>query len=473
MSIGLCWIRRDIRLHDHMALAAATKECDEVYLVFVFDKGILGKLPKEDRRVQFLTEGLMELREELQKQGSDINIVHGDPTAEIPKMAKKLKVEKVYTNRDYEPTAIKRDEKTKKALSELGIEYSDYRDHVLFENDEILNLKGEPYKVFTAYKKAWLAVFEDQFPGRLGSVKVDKKKLAKVRPQKLLRVESQLEKIGFSPTENIMLGGSKEAKKVLRKFSKKISDYHETRDFPAKEGTSNLSPYIRHGMISIRECFQQALESDSKGGQIWLSELIWREFYQMILALFPSVVKKSFKENYEGISWEGKKDWYQKWCDGQTGYPIVDSAMRCLNQTGTMPNRLRMVVASFLCKTLLIDYKKGEEYFALKLLDFDLAANNGGWQWCSSSGCDASPYFRIFNPFNQSEKFDSEGEFIKQYCPELKNLKKKFLHDPSKATPLELAEAGVTLGENYPFPVVDYKKQRVLALDMYKKGTAV
>jgi len=457
MKKGLVWIRRDIRLHDHAALSAATKECDEVYLVFVFDKKILDKLEPEDRRVSFLYESLWEIEEKV-----GIHTLIGDPVDLIPKLYKKLKIDQLYFNRDYEPYALKRDNKVIRELKEVAT----FKDSVFFEPHEILKSDGTPYTVFTPYKRKWLEAFLNQ--GKtVSDYKVNLKKIkngnSKLGP-------ALLKKMGFEKTKNILVGGTSKGKKLLSSFDKKIEKYDETRDFPAMEGTSNLSVYIRFGCISIRDMIRLSLKKDSKGHDVWLSELIWREFYQMILGQFPHVVKKEFKPKYEGIPWSGTSKEFKAWKEGKTGFPIVDAAMRCLNETGMMPNRLRMVVASFLCKTLLIDWKKGEKYFASKLLDFDLASNNGGWQWSSSTGCDAQPYFRIFNPYSQSQKFDGDGEFIKKWCPELASLDSKKIHQPDLADMLELAEAGCSLGKDYPFPVVSYSRNRQKALQMYKKA---
>jgi deoxyribodipyrimidine photo-lyase len=426
MKKGLCWLRRDLRLHDHHALSKCLKDNDETYLVFVFDPYILDKLKdKKDRRVHFIIQSLQFIQEH-----APIHILYGDPVQEIPSLMKKLGCESLYFNRDYEPYAKERDAKIKKLC-----EAHDFKDHVFYEADEVLKKDGTPYKVFTPYKNLWLSRFEEN-DCAIPKYSCNLKKLADVKVKK----ENLFKLTGFEECPPPLTGGTAEAKKHLKKFEKVMSEYDVARDFPEMEKTSNLSVYIRHGNLSIRDLLRAAVREKNKGSQVWLSELIWREFYQMILDKYPHVVKGSFKPQYDKIKWEGNPDHFKKWCEGKTGFPIVDAAMRCLNESGMMHNRLRMIVASFLCKTLLIDWRKGEKYFSQKLLDFDLAANNGGWQWASSSGCDAQPYFRIFNPYSQTEKFDPNLSFVK-----------KWVDDPEATT-----------------PIVDYKKQRIKALAMYE-----
>ncbi len=470
MSSALVWIRRDIRLHDHHALSCALEKFDKVYLCFVFDTKILDPLPEKDKRLTFIHQGLREVSTHLIEHGSDIEILHGDPCEEIPKLVKSLKVDALYYNRDYEPYAIKRDTSVTKTLEERGIQVKSFKDSVLFEKEEILNKQGSVYKVFTPYKRAWYEKFMQVYSGEVPQYSFKYSSLAPNKIKKSISHHDWHKALGFKEDLPPLTGGTSEARKHLQKFKGHIKEYEKARDFPAMEKTSNMSPYIRHGMISVRDLLRRGLEDKSSGHQVWTSEVIWREFYQMILSCFPHVQKKCFKPEYDNIKWLGGTKEFKAWQEGKTGFPIVDAAMRCLNETGMMHNRLRMVVASFLCKTLLVDWKKGEKYFALKLLDYDLAANNGGWQWSASTGTDAQPYFRIFNPTSQSEKFDPDGEFIKRWCPELKGFSKKKIHEPSKADMLEQADAKCTLGINYPHPVVDYKLNRQKALDMYKEG---
>lgn len=470
MSKALVWMRRDIRLHDHHALSVALKENDQVYIAFVFDKNILDKLPDQDIRLTFIHDGLQEVAEVLEEKGSGLLVRHGDPVQEIPQLCKDLKIDALYLNRDYEPYAKKRDESVRKTLEGNGVEVHDFKDTVHFEGHEILTQKGDIYKVFTPFKRAWYERFMDQ-GGEVPTFKVSLKNLAKA-PKGYTPFEKCQwhESLGFERCEPPFAGGTKAAKKKLKAFDNYIKDYEEARDFPALDKTSNISAYIRHGMISVRDLLKTGMAAKSQGHLTWTSEIIWREFYQGILANFPHVEKKCFKPEYDNIKWMGGKKELEAWKNGQTGFPLVDAAMRCLNETGLMHNRLRMVVASFLCKTLLVNWKKGEEYFALKLLDFDLAANNGGWQWSASTGTDAQPYFRIFNPYSQSKKFDPEGKFIRKWCPELAGFSNKLIHDPSLANMLEQSEAQCQIGSDYPNPVVDYKEKRAQALEMYKTG---
>lgn len=469
MTKALVWMRRDLRLHDHHALSQALAENDEVYLSFVFDQNILEKLPKKDKRVTFIHQGLVDIEEKLNEFNSSLHILHGDPLEEIPKLAKKLKVQKLYYNRDYEPYAIKRDQAVEKTLKSSGIDTLSFKDSVFFEGHEIKNKQGKIYKVFTPFKKAWYEAFMEQ-GGEVPQYKTSLKNLAPVENKSSVLKKDWHKALGFTPDEPPLKGGFVEGLKRLERFQKDISDYQEARDYPAMDKTSNISPYIRHGNVSVRDLLRRGMSGKDNGHLIWTSEVIWREFYQGILANFPHVEKKCFKPEYDAIKWRGGKKEFDAWKEGKTGFPIVDAAMRCLNETGMMHNRLRMVVASFLCKTLLVDWKKGEKYFAEKLLDFDLAANNGGWQWSASTGTDAQPYFRIFNPHSQSEKFDNEGVFIKRWCPELSNLSKKAIHDPTTMDMLDQADSQCTLGVDYPFPVVDYKMKRQEALDMYKEA---
>ncbi len=459
MTNALCWLRRDLRLHDHHALSKATQTHSEVDLVFIFDTNILEKLTdKNDKRLSFIYESLIEIEKTLQKTGKSIHILIGKPEEEIPKLALKLGVSDVYCNRDYEPYAKKRDELVAKKLKSQKIDFHQFKDSVYYEKHEVLKNDGTVYKVFTPYKNKWLEIFFNQ--GNVpNDYEVNLKKIKKWENSNSIATTDFYKKLGFNPSSSPLKAGTKEALLLLKNFEKKISDYTNDRNYPAINGTSNLSVYIRHGNISIRDMIRTSKESKSDGAATWLSELIWRDFYEMILDTHPYVEKESFKREYDLIKWPGKADLFKAWCEGQTGFPIVDAAMRCLNETGMMHNRLRMIVASFLCKILLVDWRKGEKYFAEKLLDFDLAANNGGWQWSSSSGCDAQPYFRIFNPYTQSEKFDENGEFIKLWCPELKSLDKKSIHAPHKNGLLKPAQ--------YPDPIVNYEAQRLKCMDVY------
>lgn len=451
---NLCWIRRDLRLHDHAALSKALE--GETTLVFIFDSYILDKLTdKNDKRLTFIYQSLCEIETELQKKGSSLIICYGKPEEEIPKLVQELKIKKVFCNRDYEPYAKERDTKVGKKLTSLGVSFDQFKDSVFFEKNEVLTGSGTIYKVFTPYKNKWLESFENN--GKIISdFECPLKKLRQFsNPKNILKYDWYKE-MGFKETPPLLPGGTKAALKRIKHFDALMSDYADARNFPALPGTSLLSVYIRHGNISVRDLLRAGFSQKSPGASTWVSEIIWRDFYQMILDAFPHVVKGAFKTEYEKITFPGSQKEFKAWCEGQTGFPLVDAAMRCLNSTGMMHNRLRMVVASFLCKTLLIDWRKGEQYFAQKLLDFDLAANNGGWQWSSSTGCDAQPYFRIFNPYSQSEKFDAKGEFIRQWVPEVAHLNGKSIHHP---TPMEAPD--------YPRPIVSYELNRKRCLELY------
>ncbi len=454
---ALVWLRRDLRLGDHAPLAHATSLAKEVAVVFVFDTNILDRLEdKDDKRLTFLHQSLMELDAELKKRGSRLIFKFGDPKKEIPQLAKQLKVSHVCTGKDYEPYAKDRDAQVAKALAKEGIEFHLLKDQVIFQEREVLNKEGKPFRVFTPYKNAWLHLlkvrdYEERKPHHEKFVKAaDLGQDLKV---------FTLADLGFRASTLWLTAGERAAQARLRDFLPRLKNYSEQRNFPtAVGGTSGLSVHLRFGTISIRACVRAALNQKTKGHETWLSELIWRDFYFMILDQFPHVVGKSFKPEYDQIRWPGKPAHFEAWCRGETGFPIVDAAMRHFNETGWMHNRLRMVVASFLTKDLLVDWRLGEAYFARKLLDFDLSANNGGWQWSASTGCDAQPYFRIFNPYSQSETYDPKGDFIRSQIPELAKIVGQSVHAPE---PL--------LAPGYPRPIVDHKEQREKALRLFKK----
>lgn len=455
MNKGLVWLRRDLRLWDNHALSAATNDCDEVDVVFVFDKKILDILPEDDHRVHFLYNVLSSLSDK-------VNILYGDPVVEIPKFAKKQKSSHLYVNRDYESYALKRDKEVEDALFHEGINFSSFKDQVLFEKDEVLNGKGEFYKVFTPYKNRYLDLL-DQNKHVLQTFKVDSKKINK----SLINKAKTLKSMGFIECD-IQLPSIDPIDQTKKFISNDINDYDDKRDFPNLEATSELSVYIRFGLLSIRSLFKRAMDAHSQGRQVWTSELIWRDFYSMLLQADNRIETKPFNDKYDDFKWDKNKKLLDLWKAGKTGYPLVDAGMRQLNQTGFMHNRVRMVVASFLTKTMLLNWQEGESYFALKLYDYDLASNNGGWQWASSTGCDAAPYFRVFNPYRQSERFDKDGEYIKKYVPELKALPKKLIHDPSQMTKEQQEEFGVILDKDYPSASVNYKENREIIIKRFK-----
>ncbi len=473
---GLVWFRRDLRSDDNPALCLALQQCRQVHCVFVFDSDILAPLPRADRRVEFIHAALLELDAELRalagQPEAGLIVRHGVATAEVPTLARQLGVQAVFAAHDYEPQAIARDTVVRGQLASLGIALHTCKDHVIFEGREVLTKTGTPYGVFTPYQRAWLARLQEHLP-LIQDPRPAAAALAP-RPPALSQPVPSLQDLGFEPTNLAALKiptGASGARQLFEDFFERMDQYHETRDFPAVKGPSYLSVHLRFGTVSIRKlvvtAWQRSL-AGSRGASVWLSELVWREFYFQILANFPHVVGQAFKPEYDAIQWERgaqAQAAFQAWCEGRTGYPLVDAAMLQLNQTGYMHNRLRMVAGSFLVKDLGIDWRWGERYFAEKLNDFDLAANNGGWQWVASSGCDAQPWFRIFNPVSQSEKFDPEGKFIRRYLPQLAGLPATAVHAPWKASPLELQAAGVALGDDYPLPLVahDVARERTLA----------
>ncbi len=470
---ALMWFRRDLRHIDNAALFFALQQSQIVYCVFVFDTTILNALPnKQDRRVEFIWESLKELKQALIELGGDLFIRHGEAEQEIPDLAKTLGVRAVFTNRDYEPHARARDQHVEQTLRQNGIAFCTYKDHVIFEQSEILTQNKTTYSVFSPYKKAWLARLTANELNPFNSEHLACHQFAK--PKQILPFPS-LEELGFEATslKTFIQPGMRGAQLAWNEFLPRIKNYHTKRDFPGVRGVSYLSVHNRFGTLSIRTLAQQAylqMQTGCEGALACLNELIWRDFYFQILWHHPQVLTQSFKPEYDQIRWEKdpiEQSRFNAWCQGQTGYPLVDAAMRQLNQTGYQHNRLRMVTASFLCKSLGVNWRKGEQYFTEHLNDFDLAANNGGWQWASSSGCDAQPYFRIFNPITQSEKFDSQGEFIRKYCPELKLLSNKTIHTPWLCSLEELKAAKIQLGQTYPWPIVDHAQARQLTLERY------
>lgn len=420
----LFWFRRDLRLADNAGLYHALRESKNVLPIFIFDTKILNELDdKADKRVEFIHQALYTLKEQLEEIGSSLLVLHGNPV----ELFKKITPKAVYTNHDYEPYARKRDEQVASILKKNRGELKTFKDQVIFEKDEVTKDDGKPYTVFTPYSRKWKAKLE---PFYYKSYPTEKYSQAfkKLRPLPF----PSLAEIGFQET------GAKFPERSIRQSI--IENYHKTRDIPSVHGTTRLSVHLRFGTVSIRKLVQIAL----KKNETWLNELIWREFYHMILWHFPHV-ENAFKPQYDRIKWRNNEKEFEAWCNGKTGYPIVDAGMRELNETGFMHNRVRMITASFLTKHLLIDWRWGEAYFAKKLLDFDLAPNNGGWQWAAGSGCDAAPYFRVFNPYLQTKKFDPELKYIKKWVPEFES-------------PL------------YPKPIVDHELARKRVLKTYKEA---
>jgi deoxyribodipyrimidine photo-lyase len=468
-DISVVWFRRDLRCFDHAALHAALTKSRRVYCAFVFDREILDNLPRrDDRRVEFIWHSLRELKQELARRGGGLIVLHGRARDEIPALAARLKADAVFTNDDYEPAAIDRDRAVSAALARERTAFVTCKDQVIFEKDEVLTQDGRPFSVFTPYKNAWLK--------RLGGFFMQaypvEKYFGRLAPTPDERMPG-LAEIGFEPTNLLALNiapGMSGAAKLFAGFRKRMAEYHERRDFPAVRGPSYLSVHLRFGTISIRALARAAWQAANRGAAVWLSELIWRDFYFMILYHHPRVAAHAFRFEYDAIVFPNDPDLFRAWCEANTGYPLVDAAMRQLNTTGYMHNRLRMVTASFLVKDLHVDWRRGAQYFADQLNDFDLAANNGGWQWAASTGCDAQPYFRIFNPVTQSQKFDAEGKFIRKYVPELSGCDAKFIHAPWLMNAAQQAKAGIVIGRDYPAPVVDHAVARRVTLELYARA---
>ncbi len=470
---ALVWFRRDLRSDDHAALAAALESAQRVWCAFVFDRGILDALAdRDDRRVAFIHASVGELDQALRQAGGGLIVLHEAATTAVPALAARLGVQAVFANRDYEPAAVARDAAVARALAGQGRRWYAFRDQVIFDRDEILTAAGRPYSVFTPYKKAWLARLHEtdaaerrvRARGRLAA------------PAAATSMPS-LASLGFGAVAaRAPQAGMSGAQSCFAAFHDRIGSYARERDFPALEATSGLSVHLRFGTISLRRLVRFALEVEradpqaAEGARVFLSELVWREFYFQVLHHHPHVAHASFRPEYDRIRWESGATadaLLAAWSEGRTGYPLVDAAMAQINTTGFMHNRLRMVAASFLVKDLGVDWRRGEAYFARKLVDFDLAANNGGWQWCASSGCDAQPWFRIFNPITQSKRFDPQGRFIRRYLPQLAGLADTAIHAPWLASASELGAAGIDLGNDYPLPIVDHAQAREATLARY------
>jgi deoxyribodipyrimidine photo-lyase len=426
-EIAIHWFRRDLRLEDNTALNTALTSGLEVLPIFIFDDEILKHLNQNDARVSFIHLLLSQINAQLSNLGSSLLSIHGNPLDIWKTLIEKYPIKKVFTNKDYEPYAIARDLKIKELLDAHGIELIQVKDQVIFEESEVCKNDAKPYTIYTPYKNKWLEKFNT----------IDSKPKPLTNSQYFYKCSFDLlslEEIGFQKS-NI------EVKEINLN---EISNYTDKRDFPSQDATSYLSPHLRFGSVSVRQIIQQTKDLNAT----FLSELIWREFFMQILFHFPHVTKESFNPKYRNIAWRNNEEEFQRWCEGKTGYPIVDAGMRQLNETGYMHNRVRMVVASFLCKHLLIDWRWGEAYFAEKLLDFELSANNGNWQWAAGTGCDAAPYFRVFNPSSQTLKFDSKLSYIKKWLPELNSF-------------------------DYPNPMVEHTFARNRAIETYKNSIIV
>jgi deoxyribodipyrimidine photo-lyase len=427
MSTALFWHRRDLRIHDNAGLYKALEQSSKVIPVFIFDCTILDLLPKNDQRVLFIHQELNKMKQAYRSLGSDMVVLYGDPKVDIPNLAFKYNANAVYTNRDYEPNAIARDQLLFEKLQAAQIAFIGAKDQVIFEKNEVTKDDGLPYTIYSPYARKWKAKLSAEHFKAFQTEKYTER-LHQFETEALIT----LQKMGFEQHQIQSFPQNTTPSAIIKK-------YHEQRDLPAVLGTSRLSLHLRFGTISIRALAKEALALNEK----YLNELIWRDFYQMILFHFPQTVSNAFKAPYDRIVWENNETQFKAWCEGKTGYPMVDAGMRELNVTGFMHNRVRMVVASFLTKHLLIDWRWGERYFAEKLLDFELASNIGGWQWAAGCGCDAAPYFRVFNPEAQQKKFDPKFEYIQKWIPEF-------------GTP------------TYPKPIVDHRMARERVLDRFK-----
>lgn len=429
MEKAIFWHRRDLRIEDNAGLYKALKSGMKVVPVFIFDTTILGKLPENDQRIIFIRQAVESLRDAYRAEGGDLSVFYGDPVKLIPELAEKHRVEAVFTNRDYEPDALRRDESIYEKLQSKDIAFKGAKDHVIFEKDEVLKQDGTPYTVFTPYMRRWKEKLTDFY---LKAYPV-KKYVSGLSDEAFSKAMPSLKEMGFEGRQTMEFPSARIPRKI-------IEHYDETRDLPAIHGTSRMSMHLRFGTVSIRKLASVAREENEK----YFNELVWRDFYQMIIFHFPHSATDAFKKEYDRIQWSRNERHFRAWCEGKTGYPLVDAGMRELNETGFMHNRVRMVTASFLSKHLLLDWRWGAAYFAEKLLDFELASNNGGWQWAAGCGCDAAPYFRVFNPALQLGKFDKDLRYVRKWVPE---------HGTAE----------------YPEPIVDHKQARDKAITTYKK----
>ena len=416
------WFRRDLRLEDNVGLHHALKSSNNVQVLFIFDDDILSKLPRDDARVSFIHNTLSNLNIQLNKKGASLLVKHGSPLSVWENLLNKFNIDSVYTNKDYEPYGMKRDIKVKSFLEQKGVSFSSYKDQVIFEENQVVKNDGLPYTVYTPYKNKWLQKFDSK--NDTGNYAITFENFSKNQ---------------FTMPSLNSIGFVKSTIEVIPYNLTSIENYDEIRDFPDQDKTSYLSPYLRFGLVSVRKTVTFALKTNAT----FLSELIWREFFMQVLFHFPRVVDSNFKKKYDLIPWRNNEVEFNKWCLGETGYPLVDAGMRQLNATGYMHNRVRMITAGFLCKHLLIDWRWGEAYFASKLLDYELSANNGNWQWAAGTGCDAAPYFRVFNPETQLKKFDSNLYYVNKWIKDFNEL-------------------------TYPQPIVVHKEARELAISTYK-----
>ena len=467
------WFRRDLRLHDNTALAAAAEACGGAVIpVFVLDDAILYGRWASPARTAWLLENLRALDAELRARGSQLVLRRGEPLAELLAVAKTCGAQGVYWNRDYTPYALRRDAEAKLELRAAGLAAHSFKDAVIFELLEVATQEGRPYSVYSPYARRW----RERLAAEGSAVQEAPQLVAPELWPDGVPLPT-LADLGMALGHALPQAGEAAAREQLARFADlrregAIAGYAERRNLMAEDGTSRLSPYLRLGALSPRQCLQatQALGAKGAAGagvETWVGELIWRDFYMQVLYHHPHVLRGAFRPVYDELEWENDPALYAAWAEGRTGYPIVDAAMRQLRAEGWMHNRARMIVASFLTKDLLIDWRQGERHFMQLLIDGDPAANNGGWQWAAGTGTDAQPFFRIFNPASQGEKFDPLGAYVRRYVPELANVPNKFVHQPHLMAPAEQLRADVQVGRDYPRPIVEHKLQRVRALELY------
>lgn len=470
MSIAIWWCRRDLRLTDNAALHAAIGAAESVIPLYILDPALLNSERNRGPRIAWMLEGLHILDQDLRRIGSRLIVRRGKPEVELSKFAIEVGAATVYFNRDYSPYATARDSKVTNALTRQGIEVYHFKDLVIHEADETLTRADKPYAVYGPFRNAWNALPKPSTlnrseklhtPGNISSLPI---------PEAAEFGAEKAEQPITAPGEGAALASLSDF------MADSVYDYKAKRNLPAQDGTAILSPYLRWGMISPRTCYwaaQQALENAPdktacESVEAWIGELVWREFYYQVLARNPQVTQNAYRPVYDAIQWQSDPALFDAWKAGQTGYPIVDAAMRQMNITGWMHNRCRMIAASFLCKDLLIDWRMGERYFMQRLFDGDLANNNGGWQWTAGTGTDAAPYFRVFNPALQAKKFDADGAYVRRWIPELQNIPARFIHEPHTMSRTVQEASGCIIGQDYSVPIVDHRVQRGRVLALYR-----
>ncbi|OJV97199.1 MAG: hypothetical protein BGO39_19060 [Chloroflexi bacterium 54-19] len=485
--MAIHWFRRDLRLHDNTALALATQNCEQVIGLFILDPTLLDNPKTCPARVGFMYSSLAELASSLADRGGRLIIRRGKPVEELRKVFRETGANRLYFNRDYTTFARKRDERVESELTKDGIEVVTCKDLVIFEKEEILNGSQAPYRIYGSYKRRWLIEVGRNLPPeqrlRTGSLKIENNDLKKLKSLDMPRIPGDFERTYFMPA------GEKTGLKRLEEWAQTktakpkkepdILDYAASRDLPAQDGTSQLSVWLRFGVVSPRQCYRVALDAREQAGHkderegcdTWVSEFIWRDFFYQLTWNFPFVATESFQPKFRKLAWETNNKLFKAWCEGQTGFPIVDAGMRQLNSIYWMHNRVRMITAGFLAKDLLLDWRLGERYFWEKLVDYDQPANNGNWQWAASTGADSQPYFQIFNPTAQGKKFDPTGDYVRRWVPELAKVPAKYIHSPEKMPAEIQKELGLVIGKDYPLPIVNHTEAQERTLQAYRAAS--